>query len=223
MGVSDRTDDLWTLAEPSPELLMSQLAALKTWLARPVLTVRQAACLLAGGCPPERNFDDRVFGGYLSGGQEWEHSPEIGRKLTVDHIAEIETLLYEAMPFKGTKPVDFVALGAKIGVRPPWMEYALRDPECLNLLPQGAPDEKSDAEQVLGTQKSIPSKGGDGKRDKDPQRKLFLPILHEQMKAGKRPMEIIRQLEREFGDKAPPDSTVFGWCAKIRDGASGAR
>ncbi|MBV1869022.1 MAG: hypothetical protein KUG69_14135 [Marinosulfonomonas sp.] len=214
-------DDLWKpAAEPNPELLARQLAALNVWLARRVLTVRQAACLLAGVCPPERRLDNRDFGVYLPGLQKWEHSPEIGQKITAENITEIETLINETTLLEGTTPVDFIRLGAKLGLSPPWIDYALHDPECQKYLPLGALDERPDTEPVQRTQKEIASLGGKAKKARDPKRKRFFPVVHELVNMGFQPNEIICDLIDKFGDEPsknlPSDSTVYNWVNEIK-------
>ena len=224
--MSEEMDNLWKpAAEPNPELLASQLAALKVWLARRVLTVRQAACLLAGVCPPERRLDNRDVGAYLPGLQEWEHSPEIGQKITAENITEIETLISESTSLEGTTPVDFIRLGTKLGLHPPWIDYALRDPECRKYLPLAALDERPHGEPVQRTQKEIASAGGKAKKARDPKRKRFFPVVHGLVNMGFRPSEIICELMDKFGDEPsknlPSDSTVYNWVNEIKVEAKG--
>ena len=130
------SDDFWKpFPKPCPETLRLQMATLKDWLQRRAILVQQAACLLAGVCPPERDNDDRLFGAYLPGRQEWEIGPEIGKSLLANKIDELKALLKEAKTPETRSLADFLRLGADLGERPPWLEFAVNDPECKKLLP----------------------------------------------------------------------------------------
>lgn len=133
----NEADDIWKpLPEPNPETLRLQMVVLMAWLQRPAISVSQAACLLAGVCPPERDYDDRLIGAYLPGRQEWEIEPEIGKTLLANEIDELKTLLTEAKTPEVRSLAQFLVLGLELGKRPPWLEYAVKNAECKKLLPQ---------------------------------------------------------------------------------------
>lgn len=220
--MSNRTDDLWTPApKPEPELLARQLAALRDWLERSSWSEREASCLIAGVLPPERNGDDRGFGAWLPGREVCDHTREAWRFKMTGDISHIETMFREVKAPHGQSPCEYLELAAKLGFIPPWLELAEADSESRKHLPPREFREQPKAAQVPTTQSETASLGGNAKRDKDPKRKRFLPIVRALVDAGKPPSEIIEQLAQEFDDEAPRDSTVYGWCKKIRDGAPG--
>lgn len=111
-----------------------QLVALRHCLELPNLTVCQAACLLVGVLPPEKT-DDRAFGAWLPGCEVWEHGREAWAFKVASDIAHAETVLRDAGPPSGQSPGAYLALGAKLGFTPPWLDVARADPACHALLP----------------------------------------------------------------------------------------
>ncbi|WP_375227879.1 hypothetical protein [Roseobacter sp. S98] len=164
-------EDIWKpLPKPHPEKLRLQMALLESWLQRPIITVQQAACLLAGVCPPERDNDDRLFGAYLPGRQEWEIEPDIGRNLLVNEIDELKTKLSEAKTPQVRSLADFLRLASELRERPSWLDFAVNDPECKKLLPVEftniPPDERPI--QIANRKKALK------KRDEDDKYKLIV-------------------------------------------------
>ena len=162
----NEADDIWNpLPGPNPEALRLQMAALVSWLQRPAISVSNAACLLAGVCPPERHISDRLHGGYLPGLQEWEIEPEIGRNLLANKIGELKTLLSETKTPNVRSLADFLRLGLLLGERPPWLEYVINDPECKKQLPPEItklpPDERPI--QKANRKKAFQKRDGDDK------------------------------------------------------------
>jgi len=149
--MTQEMDEFWKpIADPNPDVLARQLAVLKDWLSRPAWTPNQAACLLAGVCPIDDLISGQVFAAYLPvgkveaylpGRREWDHSPEIGKKITEGRIAQIETSLIQAFSPDRVTPRDFITLGMKFGFEPPWLDYALRDSDCVEFLPRDLTDE----------------------------------------------------------------------------------
>lgn len=143
--MKEHMDEFWKpVADPSPDVLARQLTVLRYWLSRPAWTPNQAACLLAGVCPIDDFVTDIAFAAYLPvaevdaylpGRQEWEHSSEIGKKITEGRIAQIETSLVQSFSREHVTPKDFIGLGIRFGFKPPWLEYALNDAACIELLP----------------------------------------------------------------------------------------
>lgn len=149
--MTQEMDGFWKpIAAPSPEVLERQLAVLRDWLKRPTWTPDQAACLLAGVCPLEGGFSDQKFAAYLPVGYsdsflpgriEWQHTPDAGKLITEGRISEIVSFLAKTFSTDNASPRDLVALGVKFGFEPPWLEYALRDADCVEFLPRNLTDE----------------------------------------------------------------------------------
>lgn len=112
-----------------------QMAALSEWLAQGTMTAHEAACLLAGVLPPERAGDERDFGAWLPGCEAWAHAREAWAFGVKAKIAHIETILCEDESRHDQSPKAYLALGAKRGFLPPWLDPARADPACHSLLP----------------------------------------------------------------------------------------
>lgn len=113
-----------------------QMAALSEWLEQDTLTTHEAACLLAGVLPPERAADERVFGAWLPGCKAWEHGREAWAFGVKAKIAYIETVLREDESRHDQSPKAYLALGAKRGFLPPWLDPARAYPACRKYLPK---------------------------------------------------------------------------------------
>jgi len=112
-----------------------QMAALSEWLEQGTLTAHEAACLLAGVLPPECAGDKRDFGAWLPGCEAWAHAREAWAFGVKAKIAHIETILREDESRHDQSPKEYLALGAKRGFLPPWLDPARADPTCHSLLP----------------------------------------------------------------------------------------
>ena len=168
-------DEFWTpIASPNPEVLERQLAVLKDWLSRSTWTPDQAACLLAGVCPLEGKLSDQGFAAYLPvgssdkylpGRMEWQHSPEVGKMITAGRIAELASFFGRTFSAENSSPGDFVVLGVKFGFSPPWLDYALNDPDCAKHLPievtKTTP--KESRLQTANRKKALKKRDGDDK------------------------------------------------------------
>ncbi len=143
-----------------------QLDALKDWLEATRWEVHEAACILAGVLPPERRDDKRDFGAWLPGREAWEHLREEWQSNVMSDIAHIEAMLREAKAAHGQSPKEYLELGANLGFTPPWLDVAVGDPECLNLLPSGVSDTpaKERPIQIANRKKSLKRWGEDDKR-----------------------------------------------------------
>lgn len=113
------------------------MAALSEWLEQSTLTAHEAACLLAGVLPPERAGDERDFGAWLPGYKAWEHGRDAWAFGVKAKIAHIETILLEDKSRHDQSPKAYLALGAKRGFQPPWLDPALADPAFRKYLPTG--------------------------------------------------------------------------------------
>jgi hypothetical protein len=210
-------DELCGSPAPDPMLVARQLAALREWLARPVLTVRQAACLLVGFLPPQTENDHRAYAGYLPPRKKWELGEESARKFYGDRVDEMETFLNEAPPPKLKTPRNFIKLGIKLDIVPEWLEYACKDDATRKYLPLEALFHSPSNAPLSGSE--VASLGGQARRDKDPKRKRFYEFVRTRVEQGLSPAGIIRQLHREYGDEPdknlPADGTVYRWVKEI--------
>lgn len=111
-----------------------QIQVLREWLEKPVLSVHEAACLLAGVLPPERLGDQRDFGAWLPGREAWEHARAAWNAKVKSEIALIETIIRDAGVPLGQSPGAYLALGRELGFIPPWFDAAYADPECREFL-----------------------------------------------------------------------------------------
>jgi hypothetical protein len=211
-------NDLWESPAPDQTLVARQLAELREWLSRPVLTVRQAACLLVGFLPPQTENDRRVHAGYLPPKQKWELGEESARKLYADRIVEMETKLKEAPAPERKTPRNFISLAIELNLVPEWLEFALNDEETKKYLPLGALSHIKSNAPFSG--REIASLGGKARRDKDPKRKRFFSFVRERVEQGLSPAEIIRRLYDKFGDERdvnlPADGTIYRWVKEIK-------
>ena len=183
-------NDLWASLPPDPKLVARQLAALREWLARPLWTPNQAACIFAGVLPSERLFDKRPFGGYLPPKSEWHHAKEIEQAIFAERIAELETLLGEAIPNELRTPENYISLGLKLGFMPEWLDYARNDEETRKFLPLNALGEAKRKAPLSG--REIASLGG--KARKASKRAKWFPQVKKRLAEGKKPAEILHAM-----------------------------
>lgn len=124
-------------------------------------------------------------------------------------------------------PKEAIAKTVAAGVPIPWLKIARNDLECRKYLPPEALDTSADAPRVPLIASEVASLGGKAKRDKDPKRAEFFPIVRRLVAEGKRPQEIIGYLIDEFGDredqKRPSESTVYRWVNEIKEGSETSR
>jgi hypothetical protein len=111
-------------------------------------------------------------------------------------------------------PKEAIAKTVAAGVPIPWLKIARDDLECRKYLPPEALDTSADAPRVPLTRKEVASRGGQAKRDKDRQRAKWHGRVEKLLAEDWKPAEILASFEEE--DDAPPQSTLYGWCAKIR-------
>lgn len=116
-------------------LVARQMAALREWLEQDTLSAQEAACLLAGVLPPEREGDERDFGAWLPGRKAWDHAREAWAFKVRAEIAHIETILREDGTRHDQSPKAYLARGAARNFMPPWLDAAWTDPACHALLP----------------------------------------------------------------------------------------
>lgn len=211
-----------SVPEGDPDLVARQLLALRDWFELQEVSVREAACVIAGVLPPEQIQDKRPssarlpgIGACLPGTIEWEYNRELFDEVVADKIRRIETLLEEKRPFRGKSLSDFVVGGVAAGYAPPWLDAARSDPECREYLPPSLLDGETKTNRRPLTGKQVASKGGKARWENDEQRAKFLPLVEKKVREGKRPTDIFNELIDEFGD-APARSTVFGWVQEIR-------
>ncbi|MBW6506891.1 MAG: hypothetical protein K0B00_09095 [Rhodobacteraceae bacterium] len=112
-----------------------QIAALREWLEQDTLSAHEAACLLAGVLPPEREGDERDFGAWLPGRKAWEDVREAWAFKVKAEIAHKEVILRENESRHDQSPKAYLALGATRNFMPPWLDAARADPACHSLLP----------------------------------------------------------------------------------------
>ncbi len=165
-----------------------QIDALKDWLFLQHWTIREAACLLYGVLPPNRMGDSAAFGAWLPGRKPpWEDAREGWDPFVGAEINHIETLLNNAKPLKGHAPRDYLALGARLGIIPPWGAVAERDSECRDFLPQeflSAPPTSPQGDPQAA--------GGRHRSDDEIKAIYVVAILHEEKRAK---TQILRRLE----------------------------
>lgn len=105
------------------------------------------------------------------------------------------------------------------GVPIPWLNVARDDEWCRKYLPPGAVDALADLPRVPLTAREVASLGGRAKRDNDPKRRRFFPIVRELHKSGVITAEIVRRLVDDFGDEPdenlPSGGTVYRWVREI--------
>lgn len=103
------------------------------------------------------------------------------------------------------------------------LKIARADPECRKYLPPEALNASADAPRVPLIASEVASLGGKAKRDKDPIRKRFFPIVRELHESGVITAEIVRRLVDDFGDEPdenlPSPGTVYRWIGKIKAAA----
>lgn len=109
-----------------------QLDSLRDWLSESSWTIEEAACLLAGVLPPERMGDSSDFGGWLPGleaslpgCEAWQPGLEAWRQIVSARIAHVDAVLRQQGAMKGASPQDFLLLGARHKIIPPWGEMLL--------------------------------------------------------------------------------------------------
>ncbi|MBW4708115.1 hypothetical protein KX928_09980 [Roseobacter sp. YSTF-M11] len=214
-------DELWGDQNPDPNLVQRQLRELRAWLSRPVITIRQAACLLVGYLPPERENDQRPYAGYLPPKKRWEKGEKAARELVADRIDEMQTILKELGETALKTPQGFIKVALELHIVPEWLEYACNDEATSKYLPLEAAAYKIPTSPLSG--KEMAKRGGDARRDTDPKRLKFYPIVKERVILGVKPAEIIRQLDDEYGhlpeNRRPSEPTIFRWAREIKEDA----
>lgn len=221
--MTEEQNNPWvSVPEGDPDLVARQLLALRDWFELREVSVKEAACVIAGVLPPEKILDKRSIGARLPGVGaclpgliEWEYNRELFDEVIADRIRRIEALLEEKRPFRGKSLSDFVVRGVAAGYAPPWLDAARNDPECREYLPPSLLYGEAQTNRRPLTGKQVASKGGKARWGNDDQRSQFLPLVEEKVRDGKGSTDILNELIDEFGD-APPRSTVFGWAQKIR-------
>lgn len=200
-------------------LEIRQLDALKDWLGEGWWDAREAACILVGVLPRERSGDsDRPFGAWLPGCEPWEEGRDSWANWIAGEIGNIEAMLRaNAGRLEGVKPENFLSFALRHDISPPWLPAALAGADYRAFLPAEAFVGQSIPGGPL-TQREASSKGGNAKREKDPQRAKFFPIVRAMVVKGMTGADINRSLDDKYSD-APGDSTVYGWIKQIKDEA----
>lgn len=181
-----------------------QLEALETWLRQSWWSCHETACLFFGVLPPNRDMDSREFGAWLPGREPWEHQRGVWEKhIAAPAIRKIEAELQKRELFrKYAVPQDCLAAGPELGIRPPWLDWAKRDPVCLSLLPpnlisEGERRDIVDARAVLAANARKAAAVSHLKGA--PERKARVDRVRELDAEGKSRKEIAEVLEQEFG------------------------
>jgi hypothetical protein len=104
-----------------------QLDLLNDWLEAPRWEIYQAACLLTGVLPPERDSGNNYeihgrFGGWLPGQKPWQDYREAWEFGVRETIAHIENLLRDENRIADRTPEGFLRLAARLKIVPPWAE-----------------------------------------------------------------------------------------------------
>ena len=215
LGAACGHDDLAHL----PPKERARMRRLRDWLATPSWKPSQAMAVLCGYDPEigrntraaDMSFLPRadVFYGVPFGARE----PDDLRSLDVgleDQHGYIGGLRLTTM-----HPKEAIAKAVAAGVPIPWLKIARADPECRKYLPPEALDASADAPRVARTAPEVASLGGQAKRDNDRQRAKWLPHVEKLLAEGRKRADIFAEIEME--DDAPPRSTFYGWCAKIKE------
>lgn len=221
--MNENNDALWvTAADTDPKQLARQLLALRDWFQLPAISVREAACLIAGVLPAQRIGDRRNFGARLPGigaclpgTVAWEYNREIFVKVISDQIDGIERLLEEKRPFRGRSLTAFVNRGIASGYSPPWLDAACADQECRKHLSPSILDGKINLTQHPMTSTQVASRGGKAKKNNDVQREAYFSEFRRELLAGSAVTDILNLFVDEYGD-APPQSTAYDWAKEIR-------
>lgn len=197
----------------------ARMRRLRYWLAAPSWKPSQAMAVLCGydpeigrnTCAADMSFLPRmdVFYGVPFGAREPEDLWALDAGLEDQH-GYIGGLRLTTMP-----PKEAIAKTVAAGVPIPWLKIARDDPECRKYLPPEALDASADAPRVPLIAREVASLGGKAKRDKDRQRAKWHSRVEKLLAEGWKPAEILAAFEVE--DDAPPRSTIFGWCAKIKE------
>jgi hypothetical protein len=104
-----------------------QLDLLNDWLEAPRWEIYQAACLLTGVLPPERDSGNNYevhgrFGGWLPGQKPWQDYREAWEFGVRETIAHIENLLRDENRIADRTPEGFLKLALRLKIVPPWAE-----------------------------------------------------------------------------------------------------
>ena len=200
---------------------------LRDWLAARSWKPSQAMAVLCGYDPEVgRNTGGAdmsflpgadVFYGVPFGAREPEDLWALDAGLEDQH-GYIGGLRLTTMP-----PKEAIAKTVAAGVPIPWLKIARDDPECRKYLPPEALDTSADVPRVPLIASEFASLGGKAKRDKDPKRQRFFPIVRELHESGTITAEIVRRLVDDFGDEPdenlPSPGTVYRWVEKIKAAA----
>lgn len=214
LGADYGDDDLSHL----PPKERARMHRLRDFLAVRVWSPSQANAVLCGYHPevgPNTNAANMAF---LPGADSFYGVP-FGTRAHND-LREVAAGLEDQRDYiRGLRlttmaPKQAIAIAITKGVPIPWLEVAKADPECRKYLPPEALVNSSDAPRVPLTAKEVASRGGIGKRDNDSQRAKWLPLVETRLAEGWKPSEILAEFEVE--DDAPPPSTLYGWCKKIK-------
>ncbi|WP_103761035.1 hypothetical protein [Roseovarius confluentis] len=205
----------------------AKMRRLRDWLAARSWKPSQAMAVLCGYDPEVGRNTGGADMSFLPGADDFYGVPFGARK--PDDLRQLNAGLEEQHGYIGglrlttMPPKEAIAKTVAAGVPIPWLKVARDDPECRKYLPRQALDAPAGAPRVPLIAREVASLGGKAKRDKDPKRAEFFPIVRRLVAKGKRPQEIIGYLIDEFGDgedqKRPSEATVYRWIKEIKDGS----
>lgn len=211
-------DDYPDLAHLPPKE-RAQMRRLRDWLAAPVWSPLQANAVLCGYDPEFGRNTCAADMSFLPGAHGF-YGVSVG-VCKPDDLWALDAGIEErrgyigGLPLTTMPPKQAIAKAVAAGVSIPWLDAARGDRECRKHLPPEALDASADVPRVSRTASEVASLGGQSKRDKDRQRAKWLPRVEKLLAEGRKPAEILAAIEVE--DDAPPRSTLFGWCAKIKE------
>ncbi len=215
LGAMDDHDDLAHLP-PKERVRMRRL---RDWLAVRSWKPSQAMAVLCGYDPEIGRNTCAADMSFLPGADDFYGVPFGARE--PDDLRALDAGLEDQHGYIGglrlttMPPKEAIAKAVAGGVPIPWLKIARADSECLKYLPPEAMDASADAPRVPLVASEVASLGGKAKRDKDRQRAKWLPHVEKLLAEGRKPAEILAEIEVE--DDAPPRSTFYGWCAKIKE------
>jgi hypothetical protein len=221
------TEEMHLLGEPEdhPELAnlppkeRARTQRLRNWLAEPAWHPAQAMAVLCGYDPEVGRNTCAADMAFLPGADDFygvtadARSPDDLRALDAgveEQFGYISGLRLTTMP-----PEEAIAKTIAAGVPIPWIKVARDDPWCRKYLPLEALGASADARRVPLTASEVASLGGIARRERDPKRAKWFPLVEERLADGGKPAEILAELEQE--DDAPARSTLYRWCQDIKE------
>lgn len=205
----------------------ARMRRLRDWLAARSWKPAQAMAVLCGYAPEIGRNTCAADMSFLPGADDFYRVPFGARK--PEDLRELDAGLEDQHGYIGglrlttMHPKEAIAKAVAAGVPIPWLKIARDDPECRKYLPPEALNASADAPRVPLIASEVASLGGKAKRDKDPKRQRFFPIVRELHESGVITAEIVRRLVDGFGDEPdenlPSGGTVYRWIGEIKAAA----